>query len=291
MKLFYLEKCTWEIDYLKYDILHNLNIEIEIINDNTFFEILNDSNNINNCIVIIHHSLPFQKTFLYLKKLRPVIIFQLSDEYGKYVKWLSLASLTQIYFRQYNHKNYLIHKYTNVTQIPLGYMKNMLEQQYSLDLCLKKSSERKYDWSFIGGLKRDRIEMINKFTNCLTNNYCITDGSIKPEQMKGIYEESIFIPNGRGNVTLDCFRLYEACLLGAIPVIVGNNNEIETVFYYNGNKPPFLYFDNWDNAIIECKKLLGKKEELNKVQTNLLIWWKNQIVTIQDKIKNIINIL
>ena len=36
-----------------------------------------------------------------------------------------------------------------------------------------------------------------------------------------IYSQSIFVFNGRGNVFLDCFRLYEAIIAGAIPVIVG----------------------------------------------------------------------
>ncbi len=58
--------------------------------------------------------------------------------------------------------------------------------------------------------------------------------------MFDVYNDSIFIPNGRGNFTLDCFRIYEAILSGCIPVIVGKNEELDTIFYYNNDKPPFI---------------------------------------------------
>jgi hypothetical protein len=125
--------------------------------------------------------------------------------------------------------------------------------------------------------------MINSFKNAFGEDYYLnTTGKVTPEEMKLIYEDSIFVPTGRGNVNLDCFRLYEACIVGAIPVLAVD----EGVFYFNGDKPPFIYGKNWDDAIVQCKKLVENPKEIRKLQKSLVKWWKRQITMIQNVIES-----
>ena len=44
------------------------------------------------------------------------------------------------------------------------------------------------------------------------------------------YGGAIFVPIGRGFDTLDCYRIYEACAAGAIPIIVGTPAELTATF-------------------------------------------------------------
>eukprot|EP00170_Pyropia_yezoensis_P005769 contig_23458_g5787 len=61
----------------------------------------------------------------------------------------------------------------------------------------------------------------------------VTYVPISTEQMLGKAAKppaAAFVPNSHGNVVLDCFRLYEASMAGAIPVIVASAAEFRTNF-------------------------------------------------------------
>jgi hypothetical protein len=282
MKIFStVSEKVWEYDYIKYDLLAK-------VKDPEYIEFNVDTNDAEKftSIVIIGYSasFPYPPNFFerfekLLKKLRPVSLFFLSDEECWRPDILSLSQWTNVMFRQYNCPNY--QRYPNVVQIPLGYMVGMLSQKSSLDIVTK--FKRKYTWSSILSMKRDRQEMIDKFKNSFGDDYYLdTSGKVSPEIMRTIYEDSIFVPCGWGNANIDCFRLYEACLLGAIPVLAGDYG----AFYFNGDKPPFVYGNGWDDAIVQCKKLLENPKEVVKKQKSNLEWWKRQILMIQDKVQS-----
>ena len=123
--------------------------------------------------------------------------------------------------------------------------------------------------------------MINNFKKI--QNYYL--GEATARKMRDIYRESVFVPNGRGNVKLDCFRLYEASACGAIPIVVGNRKEIHETFKEMKN-PPWIFCKTWENAVSKCKKLLENKEKLNLQNKKVRDWWIN----IRDDIKNKIDI-
>ena len=102
------------------------------------------------------------------------------------------------------------------------------------------------------------------------------------------FAKSIFIPIGRGNKSLDCFRIYEAVVSGSIPVIVGNNQEIERTFHFNGIKPEFLYSDSWENAVLKCEEILKDKEKQQKIIDLNFEWWVKINIFIISKINNIL---
>lgn len=275
--------CDWENDYI-FELCKNIKFEPVYFNNNKI-EYINQDSTIENNIFVFNHLMPLDAVKNIVSKIKPKVIIQLSDEYGEYEEYQELAKYTKLYLRQHNFGKY--EKINNIYQIPLGYMNKMFDSKYALDNIKTPIYERPYIWSFVGGIKADRQEMIDKFKSTFDKYYI--GNNMTPQEMKKIYDESIFVPNGRGNVRLDCFRLYEAIFCGAIPIVVGEEDETNETFYFNGNKPPFIYAPNWDEAIEICKNLLQDKNLLEQVQKTQFLWLKNIIEDIQNKIENAIN--
>jgi len=280
--LLYDKNAYWEVDYInllleKCDIkkMHVSVSELIAMNDESIIN--------NNILVFSTNEYPFNVIYPIVLRIKPLIIIQLSEEWGGRAEYMRLADHTKLYIRQYNKKDYPINK-PNMIQLPLGYMSKMFDSN-PLNSKLIPITERKLTWSFIGRIKSDRQEMIDKFR--IFDNYII-DNNISSDKMTRIYEDSIFVPNGRGNVTLDCFRLYEAVFCGAVPIVVGDEEEINITFWYNNNKPPFIYELSWDNAVIKCRYLLENKDKLKETQDNIFRWLKDYLEDLQIKIKNIL---
>ena len=124
--------------------------------------------------------------------------------------------------------------------------------------------------------------MINIFSDIKPNFHGLAEIS----KLKKYYRDSIFVPNGRGEVSLDCFRLYEASICGAIPIIVGSTDEISNTFLYEEN-PPWLYFNTWDEAKNGCINLLKDRKLITDMSKKLSFWWNYRL----NKIKKIITII
>jgi hypothetical protein len=297
MKVLYLRNSAWEYDFFEYDIFHNLSdIEIQYFDADELSYFENDETLINNCMLIVNHAAKFDHVYKFAQKINPLIIFHLSDEDGDKPFWFSLANHCKMYFRQYNHPCYQ-HSYKNVYQIPLAYVTGFLSKNYSFDIIPKKISERKYSASFVGEFKSDREYMCKKMQEVFENTYIknvynkwkLDELKILPNEMFDIYNDSIFVPVGRGNRVLDCSRVYEGAIAGAIPVIVAPMSEIQNTFFFNNNIPPFLYFENWDLAAASCKELINDLDKLQNMQDEIRKWWYSEINKIQDEIYEIIS--
>lgn len=239
-------------------------------------------------------------------KTNPKVVIQLSDEYkdedlGHYNE---LSNYCELFLRQYNHQEYRNSKFKinvlndNIVHIPLGYCNGTPVDKIKN----VPSSEKKYNWSFVGKIKDwefcffdnikqkwvsvgDRTEMIETFKSNIQDFFFAQEGIDKDELIR-IYSNSIFVPIGRGNSSLDCFRLYEASMCGAIPAVVGTSEEIKNTFAYE-ETPPWIFAESWDEAVKICKDLLNNKDHLQEVQNNLLSWWNNRINKIQDRVGNV----
>jgi hypothetical protein len=202
-----------------------------------------------------------------IKRINPKIIILLSDEFYQENKWdyNMLGNYCDLFLRNYHHSYY---NYSpNTLVFPLGYTNG----------CKSFSIEKKYDWSFIGEIKSDRIEMLNVFSQ-LPNHFI--GNQIEKEKMCDIYSQSIFVPCGRGNSSLDCFRLYEASMNGAIPVVVGSKEEIECTFKYEEN-PPWIFAETWEEAYVKCL--------MNDIRPDEVVnWWKTRILKIRNKIEEVL---
>lgn len=180
--------------------------------------------------------------------------------------------------------------------MPLGYMTGMLKGTSSVDRNdIPPMIDRKYTWSFVGNMKQDREEMLSKFKDAFSNYY---NENTSPENMFNVYKNSVFVLNGRGNVSINCFRVYEAALAGAIPVIVGDwDAELKETFNLgshddivsHSNIPPFIYENNWDAAVTRCKTLLNDPDALEEMQVKVLIWWNNIVKDMQTQIRETLN--
>jgi hypothetical protein len=202
-----------------------------------------------------------------LKRIRPKIVIMFSDELYQENKWdyNMIGTYCNLFLRQYHHSFY---NYTpNTLHIPLGYTNG----------CESFISQKKYDWSFVGNMKSDRDEMLNVFSQ-LPNHFIGND--IGKKKMCEIYSQSIFVSCGRGHSSLDCFRLYEASMNGAIPVVVGEEKEIKETFKYEEN-PPWIFANTWEEAYQKClSNTISSEEVMN--------WWNRRILKIRSKIEEIL---
>ena len=211
-----------------------------------------------------------------IRKIKPKIIIMISDEFHQenLYNYNSLGFECKLFLRNYHHPYY---NYTpNTIVFPLGYTNG----------CKTFTPMKKYDWSFVGKIKSDRQKMIDVFSKN-SNHYMSTN--LSQNEMCRLYSQSYFVPCGRGNSSLDCFRLYEASMNGAIPVVVGTKEEIDITFKY-GNNPPWIFAESWEMAYNECNSLLKNPKALELHQTKLLSWWKNRIQFIRNQITNALQI-
>jgi hypothetical protein len=285
----------WEYDYFKNDIfnkdLYNIKINFILFDNNT--EINNNDNEYNIIVTNARISLSFLENMI--KKLKPPVIFHLSDEYGKDLEYYNLYSRynIKILFHQYNFEK-LDYK-INDFQIPLGYVSGFLSDKSYIN-CKQINYNKKYDFSFIGTVKSDRKDMLNKFSNNFENNFISvgrTDWSnpgkqrIKPNELFNIYKDSLFVPVGRGNESLDCSRLYEAIIAGAIPVMCASVEEINDSFNFDNKKPYIIRADTWDKALLLCKELYNDKDKIYNIINSNDKWFQEKIIDISKKINEL----
>lgn len=220
----------------------------------------------------------YQQILKIVQRIKPKIIIHLSDEYHyeNLSEYNNLSKHCNLFLRQHHHPGFTYDD--NVIQIPLGYCNDAGINEEDI----LKIDKRFINWSFIGDMKHDRWEMIENFKK-IENHFtgCFID---KPQMMK-IYLNSIFVPNGRGNSSLNCFRLYEASMAGAIPVVVGTDEEINCTFEYE-ECPPWLFFNSWEEASNECLELLKEKNILQKIQNDVISWWNSRIKSVSEKVEN-----
>jgi len=262
----------WETDYILNCILRDISKKVLFIS----LKQIQDKNIKPDVFVYNSRLHSYEEVLNVVEKIKPKIIFHLSDEFWfeNLFHYNKLANYCDIFLRQHHHPGFV---YTdNTIQMPLGYCNDAgIEGKY-----IPNISERKYNWSFIGNMKTDRYKMIDAFS-IIDNGF--TSSGISKSKMINIYLNSIFVPSGRGNSSINCFRLYEASMSGAIPVVVGSKEELNLTFMYEEN-PPWIFSNTWENAAKKCKKLLQDKKQLQEMQMNVLMWWKIRIDNIRQKV-------
>jgi GR25 family glycosyltransferase involved in LPS biosynthesis len=264
----------WETDFILKTLLPK--------NQKQTIKYSNGENISDSCDVFVYNSRlhTFEKILEIVERIHPKIIIHLSDEFNFENKnqYNQLGNHCELFLREYHHDGY---EYTeNTIHIPLGYCNDAdLEGKY-----IPTIEERTYNWSFVGDMKSDRWEMLEQFSKIDRN---FTGTQVSKSDMMNAYINSVFVPCGRGNSTLDCFRLYEASMAGAIPVVVGSREEISCTFKYEEN-PPWIFAETWEAASNYCKELLNDYEALQKMQDNLLYWWRTRIHKIKSQLKKVL---
>lgn len=223
-----------------------------------------------------------------VKKVKPKIIIQLYDECSsEYLhKHLELSKYCKLFLKQHAHE---YHSYSdNTIHIPLG-----VPNTYEYDLSnIKMIKDRKYFWAWSGHMKQDRLDMINNFMLKIWKGNVCTNTALNPLETSNVYRDSIFVPCGRGNYSLDCWRIYESIVSGAIPVVVGSLKELKYTFNYS-EFPPFIHDETWSGASNKCLKMIEKfvkkdYDELNDIQSKLINWWRNEMNYIQSTVYEVL---
>ena len=282
INIFYPASSEWEYDFFKNDLFPNE--KVIIYNESFNFKQYSNAKNI---LVISKPTLiqnGEEEIPLFLKNiitiLKPKCIFHLSDEAAKTQSYHNFyMENCKIVCHQYNSNKL---KYTKEHyQIPLGYIQGFSNT-------LKYNENKKYDFSFVGQLKNDRIEMLDMFNKKYSKSFInvgntnwnsVKNQKIQPKDLYDIYNNSIFVPIGRGNNSLDCFRLYECIIAGAIPVIVGDFEEIKETF--DNNIPNILHDTSWNKVLLKCDEVYKNKDKQKEIILNNFEWWKDRICFIQ----------
>jgi len=282
LKIIYDTIAYWEKDYIQ-ELFSNLTYEIIYVLPEQLTNKLDEEEDIinNNILVFSSNTYKYEQIKNIVLRIKPLIIVNLSDEFGTRPQYTHLASHTKLLLHQYHFNHYPYNNYNNIIQIPLGYMINMFSGKKAFNYDINKPiSKRKYKWSFIGNIKHDRQELINKFSKKFDENF--VGNNISSSEMFNIYNNSIFVPNGRGNFVLECFRIYEAIFSGSIPIIVCDQAEFNERFYYNNDIPPFIFEPTWDKAVEKCEYLLNNVNELEEIEKNNYEWIQKKIKSIQE---------
>lgn len=215
-----------------------------------------------------------------IRRQSPSVLVHLSDEWGTKNADTMVYRNVPLVLRQYFFPRYTPHH--NCRVIPLGYMAGMFDGRPSTEVANSAPpiGARPFQWSFVGAMKADRDELLRAFTALNVAHRVRTDGGVTAPEMREIYRQSVFVPSGRGNVRLDCFRLYEASICGAIPVVVGDEQEIADTFRYGG-RPPWLFARTWREAAAECRRAAEQPSLLEQQQAKIVRWWCDEIRDIQ----------
>ena len=227
--------------------------------------------------------------FRYLKNFKDklCVIVHLSDEFcTNPIKSYRYASFV---LRNYNRSGIPPH----VRPFPLGCTLGKIPPDAFRPAL---PNERQYLWNFAGHAgpsKPHRQAALDAFASLEPNFQHVTDSfhdsiraALKPEEYCTVMGDSTFVLCPRGNKSLDCFRNYEAAMYGAIPVVVGEPQELKTTFIAPFDAP-FLYAQSWAEARHEVESLLADPSALKRKQRDLLDWWARWPGIIRDYLQQI----
>jgi len=160
---------------------------------------------------------------------------------------------------------------SNVFAFPLGWTSGFGS--------LLPAQERpvEFVWSFLGATKGDRELMVESFRQVGPSYQHFSSGwnahdQLVPQQVREIYEKSVFGLCPPGNAHLDTFRVMEVLEAGAIPVtkkFLGRD-----LFRYTFGDHPFLVAETWADAASEVQNIANNPQALHAKRTETRSWYQ-----------------
>jgi hypothetical protein len=277
----------WEYSWIK-ELLGD--IKYNIRNLTRMDDIVSDA------LIVFNHNIPYYQYLLQYENMRiPFGIIHLSDEYINDPIDIYNFKMCKFVFR--NCYKPSLKDNTKVIQFPLGYKYGFWENYEGESP--KNIKERKYNWNFAGGMRKNREEILDLFIQEISNNKVVIEiGNSFNEVKSGLstknYRElmmnSKFTLSPTGNVSVDCFRLYEALECGSIPITIART-KIQELYpsYWHimfEEEPPFIIGETWDDALNKVKELLKNKEEYEKCRIKCYEFWINYKNKLKQTLKN-----
>lgn len=280
--ILYHDSCTWEVDYIKERLCAFPSMRGKSC---LFFEHVTTAQLIGwtkpcDILVFSSNTLHLAQVKNIVANVQPKVILHLSEEEGTKPEFVELSDMCNAVLRQHWFPKQYPHRH-NIYQIPLGFMTGFLQHP----LPVVPIDKRYYTWSFIGALNQPRVQMIHVIrSHWPTKKHFLAEKGIEVNIMAHFYSQSVFVPNERGCVRLDCFRIYEAIEAGAIPVVVGDKKELQETFCFDGDAPPFVSAQTWPDALVACDTLLSDPDNLLRTQLSIRAWYGRQITRAQERI-------
>ena len=210
---------------------------------------------------------------------KPAFTFLLSDEQG--ASWCGnqrLADMAPMTLRQYAPPQHPMGMRHSMLTLPLGYNG---PDGFVPRSNLTVASKRSVVWAWAGAVRNDRVEMLQVLQQAFANYDAAPNKNLPRSKMIPMYLAAKFVPNARGQVSHDCFRLYEASKSGAIPVVTGPRQRIFDTFGHfvgsEGRLPPWVYVDKWADAPAVMNLLLRQPSRLDEMQRDVLDWWDRSV--------------
>jgi hypothetical protein len=111
---------------------------------------------------------------------------------------------------------------------------------------------------------------------------------LQPPAMREVYSNSKFVLVGRGQSSLDCYRIYEGIICGALPVIVGNEGEVHGTFEFEGDFPPLVIASDYSTALNLC---IGfSNDDIDLRRKELISWYNARIQLIMRRIDFVLQV-
>lgn len=229
--------------------------------------------------------------FSLVHQLNPKIVIMLGDCEGEQPLYNNLALFVPLFVRQYNHKFHrmFIYDTNNVIILP-NFSKHVL-----IDDDANKGKEedttstsRHLAWTTqfisVDNQMENRDLSLGLFVSVI-RPYLL----LQPGEETNKYKETVFVPCRRESGRLDVSQIYDACALGAIPVVVGNEEEIVNNFTYLNN-PPFLFASTWEEAVTKMKDLLTPERaaDLQSGHEQIQQWWSSLITSYREVFQKIL---
>mmetsp|Transcript_58534 Transcript_58534/g.152157 ORF Transcript_58534/g.152157 Transcript_58534/m.152157 type:complete len:384 (+) Transcript_58534:113-1264(+) len=239
---------------------------------------------------------------------KPRVLLHLSDEGGKYKP-------TYIYPRVMPPDGLVLRQYQFWPELPTAPRTRVVPLGYNAGLDLGGDScaaarrnagggphGRSYAWAFVGGMHAtpwgDRAAMVRELLGpgrSFSEADQLDSGEAFVGQRSGpgmfeVYRRAVFAPNLPGARNNECFRVYEATIAGAIPVIVGNETEVQMAYGYHADaswshkRPPFVFAPTWADARTQMSSLRGDPRKLESLQAQLPEWYCSWVRGIQQEL-------
>ena len=146
-----------------------------------------------------------------------------------------------------------------------------------------RTADRYFNWTHVGELggHGDRKKALRIFQSWHPHK----SGRMSAPEMFNLYLRSRFVPVGRGQLALDCFRIYEAIIAGAVPVVVGDDKEIQRTFNFSGSvgleMPPAVFKPTWEEALNECRNM--SEAQIDKRRAELASWYAGRMQKLRER--------
>jgi hypothetical protein len=117
------------------------------------------------------------------------------------------------------------------------------------------------------------------------SNY--TGPPLSPQQIRAVYDQSVFVLCPPGALIQDTFRVYEALMAGAVPIV--EDDPYWTELY--GLEVPFVKVRKWSETIEKINQLASSPATLSRLRNHARIWWDLKVRYCEEIAKFCANLL